>query len=133
MKKIIFLVITIFISFTAMSEDKWPHQNISKAVFATTVENRVPIDIIAADDISLSKIYFFTNIRYLADSKITHRWIYKDKQMADVSFVIGGPRWRVWSSKNIWHTWNGEWKVQVILNDEEIIYEKEFNYKNKTN
>ena len=52
--------------------------------------------------------------------------------MADVSFEIGGPRWRVWSSKNIWHTWTGQWRVQVLVNDEEIIYEKRFNYKNKT-
>lgn len=139
MKKIIFLIFSVFISFVIMADEQWPHKNISQAVFANNVEKRIPIDIIIGESVYLDegeevyvdKIYFFTNIRNLTNSKITHRWIYKDKPMADVSFAIGGPRWRVWSSKNIWHTWTGKWKVQVIVDDEEIIYEKEFIFKNK--
>ena len=128
MRKIAILIFGFFLSFSSLAQD-WPHQNISNAVFALGVEKKVPIDIIEELDNSLSKIYFFTNIRNLRGKKITHRWIYGDRVMADVGFEIGGSRWRVWSSKNIWHTWIGEWRVQVLVDDETILYEKQFNYK----
>ena len=78
------------------------------------VEDRVPINIVEEGDNSLGKIYFFTNIRNLSGERITHRWIYQGRVMAEVSFNINGPRWRVWSSKNLWHTWIGEWRVEVL-------------------
>jgi hypothetical protein len=129
MKKIVILL-GLLLSLNAMS-DEWPHENISNAVFALNVEDRVPINIVEEADNSLGKIYFFTNIRNLDGERITHRWIYKDKIMADVSFDINGPRWRVWSSKNFWYTWIGEWKVQVLRMDGSILYEKIFNYTDK--
>ncbi len=129
MKKIVILL-GLLLSLNAMS-DEWPHENISNAVFALNVEDRVPINIVEEADNSLGKIYFFTNIRNLDGERITHRWIYKDKIMADVSFDINGPRWRVWSSKNLWYTWIGKWKVQVLRMDGSLLYEKIFNYTDK--
>lgn len=108
---------------------QWPHENISQAVFSTSIENRTPIDIITEADDSLGKIYFFTNIRYLTGDKITHRWLYKDKVRAEISFDIKGERWRVWSSKNIWRTWRaGQWKVEVINQNNEILLTKTLEY-----
>ena len=130
MNKIIILIIGLFLSLTVLS-DEWPHENISNAVFSLDVEDRVPINIVEEADNSLGKIYFFTNIRNLQGQSITHRWIYKDKVMADIVFDVKGPRWRVWSSKNLWHTWLGKWTVQVITSESGVIYEKEFNYIDK--
>ena len=130
MNKIIILICGLFLSFTVLS-DEWPHENISNAVFSLDVEDRVPINIVEEADNSLGKIYFFTNIRNLQGQSITHRWIYKDKVMADIVFDVKGPRWRVWSSKNLWHTWLGKWTVQVITSESGVIYEKEFNYIDK--
>lgn len=128
MKKFAIIILTIFLSFSALAHE-WPHENISEAVFALSVEDRVPIDIVEEIDNSLGKIYFFTNIRDLKGEHITHRWIYDDKVMADVRFEIRGPRWRIWSSKNLWHTWIGQWTVQVLLDDATVLFEKKFNYK----
>lgn len=108
---------------------QWPHDNISQAVFAKAVEDRVPSEIISEADNSLGKIYFFTNIRNLTGERITHRWIYKDKVKAEVSFDIKGKRWRVWSSKNLWHTWIGTWQVEVLNHQGEVLLTKTFNYK----
>jgi len=129
MKKIVILL-SLLLSLNTLS-DEWPHENISNAVFALDIKDRVPINIVEEADNSLGKIYFFTNIRNLDGERITHRWIYKDKVMADVSFDINGPRWRVWSSKNLWYTWIGKWKVQVLTLDGSVLYEKIFNYTNK--
>ncbi|MDG2354363.1 MAG: DUF2914 domain-containing protein [Gammaproteobacteria bacterium] len=107
---------------------QWPHENISQAVFSTDVAERQPIEIITEADNSLGKIYFFTNIRHLTGDTITHRWIYKDKVKAEVSFDIKGKRWRVWSSKNLWHTWTGQWKVEVVNQKNEILLAKIFEF-----
>jgi hypothetical protein len=119
------LLIGIFISSV---EAQIPHENISQAVFAKTVENREPVDIIKDASDSLGKIYFFTNIRNLTGETITHRWIYKNNVMAEVSFEVRGPRWRVWSSKNLWHTWVGEWTVEVLNQQSEVLLTKRFEF-----
>lgn len=110
---------------------EWPHEHISQAVFATSIKDRMPIEIVTEVNDSLGKIYFFTNIRNLTGDKITHRWIYKDKVKAEVSFDIKGKRWRVWSSKNIWHTWVGQWKVEVVNQNNEILLTKTFEFGKK--
>ena len=108
---------------------QWPHENISQAVFAKSVENRAPIEIVTEADDSLGKIYFFTNIRDLTGDTIIHRWIYKDKVKAEISFNIKGKRWRVWSSKNLWHTWTGQWKVEVVNQQNELLLTKIFEFR----
>ena len=118
---------SLFLSTFAFAH-QWPQQNISEAEFAKKIIDRVPINIVREFDNSLGKIYFFTNIRNLQDTSITHRWIYNNKVMADVFFDIKGPRWRVWSSKNLWHTWTGKWIVEVLTSENEVLYKKEFNY-----
>jgi len=118
---------SLFLSTFAFAH-QWPQPNISEAEFAKKIIDRVPINIVREFDNSLGKIYFFTNIRNLQDTSITHRWIYNNKVMADVVFDIKGPRWRVWSSKNLWHTWTGKWIVEVLTSENEVLYKKEFNY-----
>jgi len=126
MKKIVFLVLLLIANF---AYSQWEHKNISTAVFAKSVEDRAPVEIVTDIDNSLGKIYFFTNIRNLTGEKITHRWIYKDKVKAEVSFDIKGKRWRVWSSKNLWHTWIGTWQVDVLNSKGEVLLSKTFEYK----
>ena len=118
---------SLFLSTFAFAH-QWPQQNISEAEFAKKIIDRVPINIVREFDNSLGKIYFFTNIRNLQGTSVKHRWIYNNKVMADVIFDINGPRWRVWSSKNLWHTWTGKWIVEVVTSENEVLYKKEFNY-----
>ena len=130
MKKIIVPLFCFLLSINICA-DEWPHQNISNAEFALDIIDRAPVNIIEELDNSLGKIYFFTNLRNLQGQSITHRWIYNDRVMADVLFDVRDHRWRVWSSKNLWYTWLGKWKVQVLNADSELLFEKEFNYTEK--
>ncbi|MDC1317828.1 DUF2914 domain-containing protein [Candidatus Thioglobus sp.] len=127
MKKLTVLMLSVFL-FSNVFANEWPHQNISNAEFATEIVDREPFNIVGELDNSLGKIYFFTNIRNLQGTSVKHRWIYNNKVMADVIFDINGPRWRVWSSKNLWHTWTGKWIVEVVTSKNEVLYKKEFNY-----
>ncbi len=128
MKRIVALLL-VFLTQSAIAA--WPHKNISQAVFASAIADRQPVEIITEADDSLGKIYFFTNIRHLTGDKITHRWIYKDKIKAEISFDIKGDRWRVWSSKNIWHTWTGQWRVEVLDQHRKILLVKTINFGRK--
>jgi len=128
--KLIAIIFSVMITSSAIAVE-WPHENISNADFALEIKDRTPINIIEEIDNSFGKIYFFTNIRNLQGQSVTHRWIYNHKVMADVVFDINGPRWRVWSSKNLWPTWLGEWSVEVLNSNGEVLYKKEFNYINK--
>ena len=125
MKKILVLLWLV----SSMAWAQWPHQHISQATFAQSVDNRTPINLITEADNRLSKVYFFTNIRHLTGEKITHRWLYQDTVKAEVSFDIKGPRWRVWSSKNLWHKWTGTWRVDVLNSRGEKLLSKTFEYK----
>ena len=130
MNKIIAIISCLIISFNVLASD-WPHENISTAEFAKEVKDRTPLNIIEELDNSFGKIYFFTNIRNLQGQRVKHRWIYNNKVMAEVDFNVNGPRWRVWSSKNLWPTWLGEWTVEVLNSKDEVFFKKEFNYINK--
>jgi hypothetical protein len=38
-----------------------------------------------------------------------------------------------WSSKNLWHRWTGQWKVEVINQHNQILLTKTFEYKKEEN
>ncbi|WP_428095898.1 DUF2914 domain-containing protein [Candidatus Thioglobus sp.] len=131
-------IILLFLVLTTSALANWPHENISQAVFSSSIANREPVEIITEADDSLGKIYFFTNIRNRVGDTITHRWIYTptgtstDKVKAEISFKVKGARWRVWSSKNIWHTWMGTWRVEVLDQHNQVLLVKTINFKKNT-
>ena len=130
MNKVLAVIFCLLTSLSSSALD-WPHENLSNAEFALEIKERTPLNIVEELDNSFGKIYFFTNLRNLQGQRVKHRWIYNNKVMAEVEFDVNGPRWRVWSSKNLWPTWLGEWTVEVINSKDEVFFKKEFNYINK--
>ena len=101
---------------------------VARAQFTTAVEGREPMDRIETLDSSHGRVYFFSEIRGGQGQTITHRWLYQGRTMAEVSFEIGGPRWRVWSSKTLIPAWIGTWTVQVVDDEGRILAERRFEY-----
>ena len=64
----------------------------------------------------------------MAGETVTHRWEYNGQVMAEVDFQIGGPRWRVYSSKTMMHDWVGDWKVSVVDEDGSPLSVNTFSY-----
>jgi hypothetical protein len=98
------------------------------AQFTTGVENREPIDQVTFVGSDVRKITFFSDLRALAGHTVTHRWIYQGKTVAEIPFVVGGPRWRVWSSKKLLEDWLGDWTVEIVTDDGEVIAAETFTY-----
>ena len=98
------------------------------AQFTTAVEDREPVDQITFVSTELRKIYFFTDLRGLTGQTVAHRWIFEGQMIAEVSFEVRGPRWRVWSSKDLLDKWIGDWTVEIVNSDGEVIAAESFTY-----
>ncbi len=114
----------------AAAEDKAPKDNgeVARAVFTTGIKDREPVDQVTTLTTDKDKIYFFTEIRNMSGHIIKHRWEYNGKTMAEVEFGVGGPRWRVWSTKSLLPQWTGEWKVSVVDEAGKVLSESTFTY-----
>jgi hypothetical protein len=87
---------------------------VARAQFTTAIQDREPVDQLSALPSNSENIYFFTELKGLEGQTVTHRWEHNGEVMAEVKFDVGGPRWRVYSSKRLDPSWLGEWKVSVI-------------------
>ena len=68
-----------------------------------------------------NKLYLFTEIYGKNNQKIYHRWIFKKKLIAEITLNIRNDQWRTYSSKNFDETMIGEWEVQVVDQDDNIL------------
>lgn len=99
-----------------------------RSIITTEVVDREPVNDLAVVPLPDDTVLFFTELRNMEGQTVLHRWMLGSEQMAEVSFNVGGPRWRVWSSKNMMPEWIGDWTVQVVDGSGEIVAEKTFTY-----
>lgn len=93
--------------------DPLPPGVISRATFTSAIVDREPVDEIRSLTNDHGDVYFFTEFSGLQGQTLTHRWTYGGQTVAEVPFTIGGPRWRVYSSKQLLPGFLGTWTVTV--------------------
>jgi len=103
------------------------------AQFTTGIENREPLDQINFIENNIRTVFFFSDLRNLAGERVIHRWSYEGRVIAEVPFEVRGPRWRVWSSKEMKPEWTGDWIVEILKSDSEVIAAETFSYTDATN
>lgn len=141
MKRIAALLMTwpFLLPLAVAAQDKAPAQgqpapttaqedHLARAVFTTGINDHEPVNQVTTVPTSTQKIYFFTEIRGMSGHIVKHRWEYNGKTMAEVEFGVGGPRWRVWSSKNLLPRWQGEWRVSVVDEAGTVLGSRTFTY-----
>lgn len=101
---------------------------VARASISSDIQGREPTDSLKQLENTNDKVFYFTELRDLAGQTITHRWEHNGKVMAEVPFQIGGPRWRIFSSKNLDPSWTGEWKVSVVTASGETLSVNTFDY-----
>lgn len=87
---------------------------VKRSQFTTAIVNREPTDNVVMLTNNSEKIYYFTELSNLKGQKITHRWQYQEKPMAEIQLEVKSDRWRAYSSKNIKPEWTGEWSVVLL-------------------
>ncbi len=108
----IFITLYLFVSglpaaYTAQKS------TVARAIFTTKIVDREPVDQVLIINNKTKDVFFFTDLRHFEGQKISHRWLYNNKVESVVSFNVKGPRWRVYSRKEIKPEQTGKWTVIV--------------------
>ena len=98
------------------------------AQFTTAIENREPVDQVTFVSNDVETIYLYSDLRGFAGQTVTHRWLHGGETRAEVTFEVLGPRWRVWSSKDLLEDWIGDWTVEIVSEAGEVIAAETFTY-----
>lgn len=88
--------------------------DVARAQFTTGIDDREPVDSISQIGTAHDRVTFFSELRDLEGHTVTHRWTHDGETQATINFNVGGPRWRVWSSKDLLVDWEGTWSVEVV-------------------
>ena len=91
-----------------------PTGTVARSAFTSEIADREPVDQITALENDVTSIYFFSELIGLEGQTVVHRWEHNGEMLAEVPFEVGGPRWRVYSSKKLDPLWLGEWSVRVV-------------------
>jgi hypothetical protein len=104
-------------------------EHVARSTFTTAINEREPTDTVATLTTGVDSVFFFTEIVNMEGKTIVHRWLHGGEQKADVSFDIGGPRWRVYSKKKLLPDWVGTWTVEVRDGEGNTLHSASFEYK----
>lgn len=88
--------------------------SVTRAVFTRAVVNREPVDNLEAVPGNVTFLYYFTELKGFTGEMITHRWEFEGQVVAETRFEVGGPRWRIWSSRPLPPDRVGAWRVSVL-------------------
>jgi hypothetical protein len=126
MMKMIKMLMAVFLFSLAAAAQA--EVGVARSAFTTQVQDREPVDQVGQLTNDNGQVYFFTEIQDMNGHTITHRWEQDGEVKAEVSFNIGGDRWRVWSSKTLQSDWLGEWKVSVVDEGGNVLAQESFAY-----
>lgn len=90
-----------------------PQGEVKRAQFTSAIAEREPVDDVVALNAEQGKVFFFTELLGLQDNTVTHVWEFNGQVVAEKSFNVKGPRWRVFSSKTLLPAQQGVWTVLV--------------------
>ncbi len=105
-----------------------PQWEVARAIVTSGISEREPVDDVNQLAADAGQAYFFTELRGMQGQRVVHRWEHKGQVMAEVGFDVNGPRWRVWSSKNLMPEWTGVWTLSVVDGAGEVMVSRDFIY-----
>ncbi len=100
---------------------------IESIAIGTKIENRALVGESDSFPSNVTTLFCLTKISGADNSPIIkHIWYYGEEVKASTELEVRTPKFRTWSSKKIWHTWTGEWKVDVVDEAGNVIASKSF-------
>lgn len=114
---LLMVVTSLSVSVQVLAEDVVspdPAWRVERAQFATSIDDREPVDQVVVLSPPQVEVFFFTELRNLEGRTVTHRWEYQGQVVSNVPFEVKGPRWRVYSKYILEPDQFGVWSVTVI-------------------
>lgn len=95
---------------------------VEKAVICRGVENRTPLgtgNVFASD---AGTLFCFTKVvGATSETMIIHRWFLNGDLKSSVNLPVKSRSWRTWSSKRIDAADAGDWMVEVVSGDGDVL------------
>jgi hypothetical protein len=99
---------------------------VAEAVICSDVQDRQPVDVGVAFPADIGKIWCWSKLKDGQGTSIKHIYYYNDEEKAIVQLDIGSPMFRTYSSKRILSSWTGEWRVDIIDADDNVLKSLDF-------
>ena len=100
---------------------------VAEAVICQDVVDREPIDVGDSFEVTVGKLFCFTKIVGAQEEiEIAHVWYHGDVERARVNLSVRAASWRTYSSKIIQPHEIGDWHVDIIGPDDEVLETVEF-------
>lgn len=122
-------ILALCIGYPVLADDVIPPEgHVERALFTTAINGLEPVDNLSELNGDSEQVFFFTELRNMDGSVLTHSWEHKGEVIAEVELNVEGPRWRTWSSKRLTPGMRGSWAVVIINESGDILAEKVLDY-----
>jgi hypothetical protein len=105
-----------------------PPEEITMAMFTTRIKKRYPSDEITMLDNPHQAVSFFSELKQMAGKEITHKWFYEGELKFEASFKVRADEWRIWSTQLLPEDLAGQWQVEVVDEDGEVLEIRKLDY-----
>jgi hypothetical protein len=87
---------------------------VADATVCRNVQDRQPVEPGNAFPTDVGKVYCWSKIKDGQNTTIKHIYYYDNKEKAAVELEICSPLFRTYSSKIILPSWTGQWRVDIV-------------------
>ena len=128
MKHLIVLASALFMLVAQMSNPVLAAEsklNITELAVTTKIVRNKPIDSVhRISSASVKALYCFTRISAAdedTDTTIKHVWYRDGEKAGEYELPVKGERWRTYSKKEIQRGWAGDWRVEILDSDGNLL------------
>ncbi len=106
---------------------------VKRFVLTNGIKDREPlagIEAIRPDsgDNGIVTVYAFSEVSGLQGQTLRYRWLRNGNAVATVKVGVGGSKWRSYSSKYVTSAMQGDWRVELLGTNGEVLAFREFEY-----
>ncbi len=94
---------------------------VALAVFTTAIRKRYPANDVEVVNDPHQAVSFFNELHAMAGKRITHRWLHEGTVVFEANFDVMAQRWRIWSTHLLPADQSGEWTVEVVDEDGNVL------------
>ncbi|TWJ32694.1 DUF2914 domain-containing protein [Geobacter argillaceus] len=132
MKHLLVLASALFMLLAQMSHPVQAAESdlkITELAVTTKIVRNKPIDSVhRISSASVKALYCFTRITAPEDTDTTikHVWYRGDEKAGEYELPVKGERWRTFSKKEIQRGWAGDWRVEILDSDGNLLQTVKF-------
>jgi hypothetical protein len=77
---------------------------------------------------SVKRVYLFTEIEGFAGQHLRHRWYWNNQFQYEARLTVEDSPWRTYSEKWLLDDQRGDWRVEIVDQAQNVLYQHDFTY-----